>query len=127
MKPISSLEKAEEGIAEFEHVHNEYVLAGGTLPSNEERKTDLLAVMPGEIREALLWKANDPGPFHLFRDMIILKANQLLLHRRRLQVNSVNIDETVMMQDDPGDYDDFPDLTGLPENVVMAINQWRGR
>ena len=60
-KPIRSLECVEEGVAEFENVHTEYERAGGLIPNDSELKSDLLRILPREIRELLLWHSSNIG------------------------------------------------------------------
>jgi hypothetical protein len=60
-RPILSLEKMEEGIAEFEHAIKQYEDAGGEVYDPAMKKNDLLQVLPGELSELLLWMATDKG------------------------------------------------------------------
>ena len=79
-KPIKNIESVAIGIAEFELRHKEYADAGGTsLPSDDEKKSDLLNILPGELRESLLWRASDPGDFARFRDMVRGQAARSLM------------------------------------------------
>ena len=53
-RPIPGLENIEEGVADFENLLAEYELAGGALENNQAMKSDLLAILPAEVRKALL-------------------------------------------------------------------------
>jgi len=83
-KPIPTLEKVEEGVAEFENTIDEYIKAGGTPFNDTELKSDLLAVLPAEIRDALLWKATDSGPFEGFRNLVMAQTAKILMNRRKM-------------------------------------------
>ena len=61
LRQIKNLENVAVGIAEFENKLNEYVEAGGPEMKDEEKKADLLAILPEGLRENLLWRATDPG------------------------------------------------------------------
>ena len=54
LRPIHDLERVEEGIAAFENTINEYILAGGTPQGETEKKSDLKAILPAALRNALL-------------------------------------------------------------------------
>ncbi len=89
-KSIASLDKVEEGVAAWENVHQEYALAGGTLPEDPEMKADLLAVLPSEIRETLLWKTTEEAvSYQQFRDHVLTQAGRVLMNRRKLPVHAV--------------------------------------
>ena len=62
LKPIKNLEGVAIGLAEFENKIHEYVEAGGKPYDDGELKSDVLAILPQELRENLLWRASDPGP-----------------------------------------------------------------
>ena len=83
LRQIPSLEKVEEGVAEFDNILQEYVLAGGTAPTKAERKSDLLAILPGDLRETLLWKASDESEYEDFRDHVVMQTAKILLNRRK--------------------------------------------
>ena len=51
-RPIPSLEKIEEGVADFENLLAEYELAGGTLENDQAMKSDLFAILPAEVRKS---------------------------------------------------------------------------
>ncbi len=89
MRPIKSIEMVEQGIAEFENTMAEYFQVGGTRPKDPEMKADLLAILPAELRETLLWRATDDGPFVAFRDMVVSQAGKILMNRQKLPVHAV--------------------------------------
>ena len=88
-RTIKNLETVPIGIAEFELQIKEYVECGGTEPTNEEKKSDLLRILPEHLQDNLLWRATDPGPYIQFRDMIKAQAARTLLNRRRLPIHTV--------------------------------------
>ncbi len=116
-KPISSLERVEEGVAEWENVYQEYILAGGTRPKDSEMMADLLAVLPGELRETLLWKTTEEGvTYNQFRNHILTQAGRVLMNRKKLPIHALDED----IDDDGGDYS-F-DLNQLDE-IVTAVQR----
>ena len=60
-RPITGLDKMEEGIAEFEHAIKQYEDAGGEAYDPAMKKNDLLQVLLGELSELMLWMATDQG------------------------------------------------------------------
>ena len=88
-RTIKNLETVLIGIAEFELQIKEYVECGGIEPTNEEKKSDLLRLLPEHLQDNLLWRATDPGPYIQFRDMIKAQAARTLLNRRRLPIHTV--------------------------------------
>ncbi len=50
-KPIKNLEAVTVGMAEFENKIREYVEAGGKKFDDSDMKSDLLAILPQELRE----------------------------------------------------------------------------
>ena len=89
LKPIKNMESVAIGIAEFEFRLKEYAEIGGTMPDDEEKKSDLLNILPGALRESLLWRATDPGPYIRFRDMVRSQAARSLLQQQRLPLHRV--------------------------------------
>ena len=111
LRPIKNLESLAVGIAEFENKHAEYFEAGGPEAQPDEKKADLLAILPEQLRENLLWRATDPGPYEAFRDMVQAQAAKVLLNRRRLPVHAV-VEETREEEPVQGamGFDDVEDL-----------------
>ncbi len=122
LRPIPSLEKVAEGVAEFENVMNEYIQVGGTPTSPEEKKSDLLAVLPMELRETLLWRATDEGSFESFRDMVLTQCGKVLMNRKRLPVNNVNHESPVTGNEQEGDNEGFTDLNSV-EGILAALTR----
>ena len=89
LRPIKNLESVAIGIAEFELRLKEYGELGGTLPDEQEKKTDLLNILPAALRENLLWRATDPGPYIRFRDMVRSQAARSLMMQRRLPLHKI--------------------------------------
>ena len=89
LRPIRSLEQVPIGISEFELKIKEYIDVGGTSPTESEMKADLLHILPESLRDNLLWRATDPGPYSRFRDMVRSQAARTLLNRQRLPVHAV--------------------------------------
>ena len=87
LRPIRSLEQVPIGISEFEFKIKEYEDAGGTVPTESEMKADLLHILPESLRDNLLWRATDPGPYSRFRDMVRSQAARTLLNKQRLPVH----------------------------------------
>ena len=119
LRPIKNLESLNVGIAEFENKHQEYVEAGGTdVRGPEEKKADLLAVLPEQLRENLLWRATDEGTYEQFKAMVQGQAAKVLLNRRRLPVHNVNLDE---QQDPDGSAAALIDV----ESLIAALKDGR--
>ena len=93
---IRKLEDVSNGITKFETTLNEYKLAGGSAPSDDDLKSDLLDTLPQEIREQLLWHSTNPEiSFDKFKSHIRNMADQILFHRGKLQpVNALEDDVT---------------------------------
>ena len=125
-RPIPGLDKVEEGIAEWENVMNEYALAGGTSFSDAERKADLLAVLPAELRELMLWNSTKAEiPYDAFRDHVINQSSKILMNRKKLPVHSVDVDGDFDIEDD-GSIDfqnmDFSNINSI-EDMLAAIER----
>ncbi len=89
-RPIRSLEVLDVGIAEFENKINEYKAAGGEgYEKDGIMKSDLLAILPHELRDNLLWQATDGGSYATFRDTVKSQAAKVLLNRKKLPIHSV--------------------------------------
>ena len=93
-KPITSLDRVEEGVAEWENTMNEYALAGGTPFTDAERKADLLAVLPAELRELMLWNSTKAEiDFDAFRDHVITQSSKILMNRKKLPIHAIEGNE----------------------------------
>ncbi len=89
-KKIKDLDVIDEGIAEFDNTINEYLQVGGVAADPEELKSDLLNILPGALRENLLWQASDTSKtYEQFRDMILLQAAKISLNRPQRGVHNL--------------------------------------
>jgi len=93
LRPMKGLENVALGVAEFENKLKEYEEAGGKQTDGHEKKADLLAILPQELRENLLGRAADDGPYEQFRDMVQAQAAKILLTRRKLPVHNIEDEE----------------------------------
>ncbi len=95
--PIKKLEEVTVGIMRFENVIADYVAAGGTAPTQQEMKSDLLDSLPLEIRENLLWKSTEANePFTSFVNFVNQTVHHVLYHRgqySKLPVSSVDTEK----------------------------------
>ena len=115
-RTIKNLETVLIGIAEYELQIKEYVECGGIEPTNEEKKSDLLRILPEHLQDNLLWRATDPSPYIQFRDMIKAQAARTLLNRRRLPIH------TVAEASPPSQDDEMPDLRSVSNlEELMAV------
>ena len=89
LKPIKNMESVAIGIAEFELRFKEYAEIGGNMLDDEDKKLDLFDILPGALRESVLWRATDPGPYTRFRDMVRSQAARSLLQQQRLPLHRV--------------------------------------
>ena len=81
-RPIKSLEAIEEGVAVFENTMTEYARAGGRESTDAELKSDLLRILPREMRETLLRHSTDVGvSFQRFRDTVVAQTAAVLMNR----------------------------------------------
>ena len=123
MKPISSLDKVEEGVAEWENTMNEYILAGGTPYQDSELKADLLAVLPAELRESLLWQSTKAEvSFASFRDHVITQSSKILMNRRKLPVHVVDNND----DSDSDEAFDFQNISSV-EDMIAALQRLQRR
>ena len=61
------------------------------MPTDAEKKTDLLNVLPTELKRDLLWRATGPGAYAAFRDMVRVQAARMLRTApRKAPVHNVN-------------------------------------
>ena len=99
---IVKIEDIERGITTFDNNLREYEECGGSRPTDEDLKSDLLDSLPGEIRENLLWRTvKRDEPYETFRNHVKMQANSVLYHRGKLrgQMNVVN-DQAGTVNDD---------------------------
>ncbi len=120
LKPIKDIEGVEEGIAEFENTLMEYEQAGGTANTDDEKKSDLLAILPSSLRENLLWQASDGGSFQKFRDMVLNQAAKVILNRKRGQLHNLE-DEPLGCSEEDLEGADLSTVDG----ILAVINRFR--
>ena len=89
-RPISSMERLEEGIAEFENAIKLYEDAGGEVYSDDAKKMDLLKILPGDLGESLISKAAEPGGFVALKDHIITMMGRILQVKKKLPLHNVD-------------------------------------
>ena len=95
--------------AEFEAKFNEYKEAGGTgFDKDQEKKSDLLAILPARLREDLLWNASGKESYVEFRDMILTQSARILFNRKRGGINNVDDEKQ------PGEKDTQQGVLVLP-------------
>ena len=100
-KAITNLESIHIGITHFENKLQEYEDAGGPVTPDAEKKSDLLHVLPGDIRELLCWRAGDFNiDYQTFRDMITTQTSTILLHRKKLPLHLVAQPEQPSSEDE---------------------------
>ena len=91
---IAKLEDVDRGITRFENMHREYAsVVGDRAPHDDEKRTDLLECLPGEIREQLLARATVKGEdFADFANHVRSATNSILYHRGKIAspLNVVN-------------------------------------
>ena len=51
---MKDLEDVKTGVAAYDNLLKEYTDAGGSSPSDQEKKTDLVRILPDKIREHLI-------------------------------------------------------------------------
>ena len=93
---VHKLEDVEMGIINFETLIRDYIAVDGTPPNDLEKKSDIMHMMPAEVREGLLWHSTDrTHSYEEFRDHIKMQTNSILYHRGKLksQINAVELPE----------------------------------
>ena len=114
---IKNLESVPIGIAQFELRIKEYGDIGGLVPTDDEKKSDLLRMLPEVLQNNLLWRATDEGSYAKFRDMIKLQSSRTLMLGRKLPVHAVRRDEPEGEDLDLNDVD----LSLLNAEQLMAV------
>ena len=122
LKPIKNMESIAIGIAEFELRLKEYAEIGGSMPDDEEKKADLLNILPGALRESLLWRATDPGPYAKFRDMVLSQAARSLLQQQRLPLHRV--EDSSPTQDESEEESNFENMSR--EDLLAFVKKGGG-
>ena len=136
-RPIKSLEQVEEGIAAFENAHRAYQLVGGPAAPESEMKYDLLAVLPKEIREPLIWHSSEVQvSFAQFRDVVQSQTAKVLLSRGGPGLHVVAEQEPAAMAPAASDNGDGEMLAAVmrqlsnggadSEEIIAVLNRWKG-
>ena len=120
LRPIKSLENVAIGIAEFELRLKEYGELGGVIPDDDEKKTDLLNLLPGALRESLLWRATDPGPYIKFRDMVRSQAARSLLQQQKLPLHRIEEGSRDVDDREFGGDEDDRDVETMTRSELIA-------
>ena len=89
---ISKIADVNSGITRFENAIAEYIDAGGERPSDQEMKSDLLNVLPGEVSVHVMWQVTDPTQsYHMFSNHIRSQANSIVYHQGRRRGAPTNL------------------------------------
>ncbi len=115
-KQIRNLEGVAIGLAEFENKLQEFADLGGQTPGDADKKSDLLAILPQEMKELMIWRATDPDEsYQNFRDRVQTQTAQILLNRKKLPVHAVQADE----DDDVDDF--YIDPANMTKDELVAV------
>jgi hypothetical protein len=129
-RPISGLDKMEEGIAEFEYAIKQYEDAGGEAYDLEMKKNDLLQVLPGELSELLLWMATDKNQsFQGFKDHVITMSGRILFNKRKSPLHAVVEPQPQSPAQEPGGDNELMAAlaSGDADEILAAVTKWKGR
>ena len=113
-RAIRDIHGVEEGIANFENTLYRYIKAGGTPMRDNEKKSDLLQILPDSIRRDLLWHATDGGSFDNFRDLVLAQSQKVILNTRR-GINAVDERASAKAAEDESE--------GGLEDMIAAIGR----
>ncbi len=78
MKPVRDYAHISGAIDEYDKKLKEYEAAGGDRPTESDLKRAVLKLMPHELREALIFKASDPGGFMEFKEALRYKVAMVM-------------------------------------------------
>ena len=79
LKVIKDLEHIPNGIAEFQTTLEDYEKVGGPRSGDQERKSDLLAILLGRMQSDLLWKSTVPHEtYEQFRDQVLTQSARMV-------------------------------------------------
>ena len=82
---FKELDGIPDGIAAFETTLEEYEAVGGERASDQVRKSDLLAILPGRLQADLLWHSTDVKlTYGQFRDEIPTQSARIADLNKRL-------------------------------------------
>ena len=126
LKSIKRLDDVAVGVLEFEKVLKRYSDAGGTLPPEAELKSDLLAILPTEMREHLLLRSTDEQiSFLQFKDFIVTQSARILVARGRSPMLAA-LDEARGGDDLGRDEGECDDITQDELGELLAFAQRNG-
>ena len=111
------------GSPRLELTLKEYAEIGGTIPDDEEKKSDLLNILRGALRESFLWRATDLGPYTRFRDMVRFQTARSLLQQQRLPLHRV---EELPLLRDLSHADDEVDFKTMTWDDLIAYVKKNG-
>ena len=89
LRHIETFEIIPIGLAEFKLMWRQHIGTDGPEPSDSEKKSDLLTILLGNLRNELLWRATDPGLCIKFRDMIETQAARALFNWKRFPIHAL--------------------------------------
>ncbi len=119
---ISKLEDIDHGITSYDNLLKAFKTAGGTIPGDDDLKQDLVDMLPVEIREQLLWRAdNKLESYSAFKNHVRQAATNILYHRGKLTSNVFNVNA-----DDHHDHDDISQeaIDWGADETVAAVARW---
>ena len=90
-KPAKTEEDIAIAITRWENDLKHYQEAGGDIPNDEDLRMTLLQMLPERLHEALLWRATESRSYAEFREHIRLKAEQIMMLKRRVPVHAAEI------------------------------------
>ena len=132
LRPIKDLEHVEEGVAQFENLIKDYTEAGGTPFQDQELKSDLLHILPANLKVHLMWHCTDRNKdFRAFRDMIVTQSAQMMQNQQRPSVHAVMKPEEEHNNDEMDDNSDFnySDLSNISTvgDLIAAFQRMNQR
>ena len=87
---IKSLADVPTALTRFQNLVREFEDAGGDRPPDSSLKSDLFEMLPGQLRDQLLWHASDPTwSFQKFKDHVSTTAERVMHYSSKLPVNVV--------------------------------------
>ena len=82
---IKDLDGIPDGIAHFETTLEDYEAVGGERATDQVRKSDLLAILPGKLQTDLLWHSTDVKlTYEQFRDEILTQSARITDLNKRI-------------------------------------------
>ena len=123
-RQIRDLEGVETGIALFENKLREYEDAGGRASDDMERKADLMAILPEDAREKILWMAADSEvSYSKFRETILNQTRKLVMYRQQGKSRKL----AIMREEEPEERGDDESIDGWSrEDLIAALRKDSG-